>query len=135
MHRGRLAAWLTGIGLLLATAGNAAAAAPDSIYEDLRDGKLDASYSATELERALHAYVRSQTPAATRATAPGKRAAPAKEKARALPFTGLDVALFTAGGGPLLLLGAAMRRRLTPRAAAAAAKREDSLTLAEAADG
>ena len=50
------------------------------------------------------------------------------ERDRKLPFSGLDLALLTAGGGPLFLLGAALRRRRS----AVKVKRahEETLTLA-----
>jgi hypothetical protein len=56
--------------------------------------------------------------------------APAAERAengRKLPFSGLDLALLTAGGGPLILIGASLRRQAASKPKAA---REDSLTLA-----
>jgi hypothetical protein len=49
------------------------------------------------------------------------------EKGSRFPFSGLDLALLTAGGGPLLLIGVTLRRR--PARAVRPAK-EDSLTLA-----
>jgi len=58
----------------------------------------------------------------------GDTAAPAQaERGRTFPFSGLDLALLTAGGGPLLLIGVSLRRR--PARSVQAAK-EDSLTLA-----
>ena len=55
--------------------------------------------------------------------------APARaESGRKFPFSGLDLALLTAGGGPLLLIGVSLRRR-QPAASAQPAE-EDSLTLA-----
>lgn len=38
-------------------------------------------------------------------------AAPKADGGRKLPFSGLDLALLTAGGAPLLLIGASLRRR------------------------
>jgi hypothetical protein len=51
-----------------------------------------------------------------------------RDPERKLPFSGLDLALLTAGAGPLLLLRAALRRRR----AAVKVKRahEETLTLA-----
>jgi hypothetical protein len=50
------------------------------------------------------------------------------ESGRKLPFSGLDLALLTAGGAPLLLIGASLRRRqAAPKMQPA---QEDSLTLA-----
>jgi hypothetical protein len=37
--------------------------------------------------------------------------ASARDRERKLPFSGLDVALLTAGASPLILLGATLRRR------------------------
>jgi hypothetical protein len=45
-----------------------------------------------------------------------------------LPFSGLDLALLTAGGGPLLLIGVSLRRRHAAPSVQPA--KEDSLTLA-----
>lgn len=63
----------------------------------------------------------------TRGNAPA--AAPA-DNGRKLPFSGLDLALLTAGGGPLLLIGASMRRR--QGAPTGQPAQEDSLTLRSA---
>jgi hypothetical protein len=55
-------------------------------------------------------------------------AAVRSEGGRKLPFSGLDLALLTAGGAPLLLIGASLRRRqAAPKVQPA---QEDSLTLA-----
>lgn len=51
-----------------------------------------------------------------------------RERDRKLPFSGLDLALLTAGGGPLLLLGAALRRRRSELKVKRA--NEETLTLA-----
>jgi hypothetical protein len=50
------------------------------------------------------------------------------ESGRKLPFSGIDLALLTAGAGPLLLIGVSLRRRQA--ASKVKAAREDSLTLA-----
>lgn len=55
-------------------------------------------------------------------------AAAQAESGRTFPFSGIDLALLTAGGGPLLLIGASLRRRQAALKVKAA--REDSLTLA-----
>ena len=47
-----------------------------------------------------------QRPTTEPVTAPAKA-----ERQRTLPFSGLDLALLTAGGGPLLLIGVRLRRR------------------------
>lgn len=55
-------------------------------------------------------------------------AAARAESGRKLPFSGLDLALLTAGGGPLLLIGMRLRRRqAAPKVQPA---QEDSLTMA-----
>jgi hypothetical protein len=55
--------------------------------------------------------------------------APARtEHGGGLPFSGLDLALLTAGGGPLLLIGVTLRRRQPKRAVKSA--QEETLTLA-----
>ena len=60
------------------------------------------------------------------------RAEPGPPQAKAdgggLPFSGLDLALLTAGGGPLLLIGASLRRRQSKPAVQPA--QEETLTLA-----
>jgi hypothetical protein len=57
------------------------------------------------------------------------RSAGAKaEHGGGLPFSGLDLALLTAGGGPLLLIGVTLRRRQPKRAVKSA--QEETLTLA-----
>ena len=53
-----------------------------------------------------------------------------KAGGRTLPFSGLDLALLTAGGGPLLLIGVSLRRRQPAPKVAAAKSQGDSLTLA-----
>ena len=52
----------------------------------------------------------------------------ARERDRALPFSGVDLVLLAAGGAPLIALGAGLRRRRV--AATVTTTREDSLTLA-----
>jgi hypothetical protein len=62
------------------------------------------------------------------ATAGTVRAAERPESGGGFPFSGLDVALLTAGAAPLLLLGVGVRRRRA--ASKVKTAREDSLTLA-----
>lgn len=50
------------------------------------------------------------------------------ERGGGLPFSGLDLALLTAGGGPLLLIGVTLRRRRLKPAMQPA--QEETLTLA-----
>jgi hypothetical protein len=54
--------------------------------------------------------------------------AAARERDRKLPFSGVDLALLTAGGMPLVLIGASLRRR-QPKAKVKPAS-EETLTLA-----
>lgn len=98
---------------LLAFAGPASAASPQTIYRDLADnGRLDRHYSKRDINRALHSpslrryQLGSRAPQST--TTPLLPAP--TEKAKAIPFTGIDVALLAAVGGPLLLLGAGLGR-------------------------
>lgn len=101
--------------LIALTAGSAAAATPQRVYRDLADnGRLDGRYSRAEIERAfgnpsIPAYARpervARAPQSLRPPGPSASV----EAGRALPFSGLDLALFGAVGAPLLLLGAGMR--------------------------
>jgi hypothetical protein len=93
--------------LALACAGPALAVSPQQIYRDLADnGRLDGRYSRADITRAfnLDPVIRTDAPR------------PAKRSGRKIPFSGLDLALFTVGGGPLLLIGIGLRRRLSPAA-------------------
>jgi hypothetical protein len=54
--------------------------------------------------------------------------ASARDRERKLPFSGLDLALLTAGGAPLIFLGAALRRRRSVVKVKPA--HEETLTLA-----
>jgi hypothetical protein len=98
-----------------ASAASPRAASPQAIYRDLADnGRLDHHYSKADINRALHMpslrryEVSSGTPQSI--TTPLQIPSPPVEKARAIPFTGVDLALFFAVGGPLLLLGAGLGR-------------------------
>lgn len=108
------------LGLLLVTcsllvASSAWAATPQQIYRDLADnGKLDRKYSRADVNRALR---NPSIPGYARPERVGRRpqsftppaAEPAGGGGGALPFTGLDLALFIAVGGPLLLIAGSMR--------------------------
>ena len=101
--------------VLLALAGPASAASPQTIYRDLADnGRLDRHYAKADINRALHMpslrryQLNSRTPQSI--TKPLPTASSTAEKARAIPFTGIDVALLAVVGGPLLLLGAGLGR-------------------------
>jgi len=116
--QGKETSIIRGVGISLAVfcalafAGPASAATPQRIYRDLADnGRLDHHYSKRDINRALHMpslqrYELDRSPAAHRSTP--LTASP--EKARAIPFTGVDLALFGGVGGPLLILGAGLGR-------------------------
>jgi hypothetical protein len=128
------------VGVITAAAlvgtGAASAASPQQIYSDLADnGRLDGKYTDADLERALdlpkilgsdaqpRSVRRPSLARGTEARAQQVPREPARAKRRNLPFSGLDLALLTAGGGPLLLIGFALRRRLSAPARAARAAR------------
>ena len=105
--------------LALAVSATAMAASPSQIYADYADNaRLDKAYSDSDLQGALNSAVVQGygNPAVT----PGFRtavkqqlteevAATAKPRST-LPFTGVDLALLTAGAVLLLLLGLGFRR-------------------------
>jgi hypothetical protein len=121
MSRGAVA--VLAVAFCGAIAGNAAAAIPQQIYRDLADnGRLDRKYSRADINRALRnpsipGYARPERVGRTPQShyVPSGRP-PTAGDAPALPFTGLDLALFGAVGGPLLLLGGSMRRVVRARA-------------------
>lgn len=93
-----------------------AASSPREIYADYADnGRLDGQYSTADLERALQDVEAQGYPGA--GTDPARTAIQERlgedgigQSAGTLPFTGLDLALLTAGAGALLLLGVGFRR-------------------------
>lgn len=99
---------------LLVFAGSASAATPQTIYRDLADnGRLDHHYSKQDINRALHmpSLQRYELDVARSRPVPTPlTASSSPDKARAIPFTGVDLALFGGVGGPLLILGAALGR-------------------------
>ncbi len=126
----------------LIAAPGAFAASPQEIYNDYADnGKLDAKYAPSDLERALNnAVVQGYKPDNTTGLKPaveeqvnestgtsgssGSSAGgsgtaggttPAKTSG-GLPFTGLDLSLIALGALGLILLGAALRRVARQRA-------------------
>jgi hypothetical protein len=116
--------------LALACAGPALGASPERIYKDLADnGKLDGRYTradiarAFNLERVVRSDQRQPAQAEAKASPAPATAARPKRSDRRIPFTGLDLALLTAGGGPLLLIGIGLRRRLAPATRTAGAVR------------
>lgn len=101
---------------MLAFAGPSLAASPQEIYRDLADnGRLDRRYSEADLARAfnLERVVGTDQTPLRRPSAVKPSPASAKQTGRKIPFSGLDLALLTAGGGPLLLMALALRRRIT----------------------
>jgi hypothetical protein len=116
--RGALAALVTGTVFLLA--GAAAAATPQQttqrIFADLADnGRLDRPWTKAQIDRALHTpslkeYDQPSRPAPIRRPAAVRSPGASAQADRALPFSGIDLALFAVVGAPLLLLGASLGR-------------------------
>ena len=105
---------------LLAFTSPASAASPQKIYRDLADnGRLDRHYTKRDINRALHmpSLQRYELDASRSRSVPSPlvAASPSPEKARAIPFTGIDLALFGGVGGPLLIIGAGLGRLLRVR--------------------
>jgi hypothetical protein len=101
---------------MLAFAGPSLAASPQQIYRDLADnGRLDRRYSQADLARAfnLERVVGTDETPVRRPSAVKPSPVSAKSTGRKVPFSGLDLALLTAGGGPLLLMALGLRRRIT----------------------
>jgi hypothetical protein len=109
------------VALLVAPA--ALAATPEQIYRDYADdSRLDGSYTDTDLQAALQSpvvqgYGREEVvaglePAIQSQIAAQQQPAPLQtvRESEGLPFTGLDLALLTAGGLFLLAFGVSMRR-------------------------
>lgn len=113
------------VGLLVAPA--AMAATPEQIYRDYADdSSLDGSYTETDLQAALQSPVVQgygdqgvvtglrpaiQTELAAQQQPPvGQSPLGSARESEGLPFTGLDLALLTAGGMFLLAFGVSMRR-------------------------
>jgi hypothetical protein len=126
MRRGRIKTAVAALAVA-AVVGvpGALAATPQQIYRDYADnGRLDKHYSKADLSRALKDAViqgygrptqNALAPAIKKQVASGAAGVagaklPAAKKQGALPFTGADLALMTAGGFSLLLLGGALRR-------------------------
>src|SRR2546421_5044839 len=127
MRRGR---FITGVSTLAAAAllgaPGAMAASPQQIYKDYADnGRLDHKYSQGDLQRALKNAVfqgykpqgGANLPAAIHKQAShpssgvlGSQLPGTHRASGTLPFTGVDLALMSAGGLALLGLGAGMRR-------------------------
>ncbi|HET7855665.1 MAG TPA: hypothetical protein VFL41_04335 [Gaiellaceae bacterium] len=107
---------------LLLAAGPAVAATPQEVYRDLADnGRLDRKYSRADVNRALRnpsipGYARAERVMRAPQSLEAPTVAPAEEGAGALPFSGLDLALFAAVGAPLLLLAGSVRHLARPKA-------------------
>lgn len=105
--------------LALAVSSTATAASPSEIYADYADNaRLDKAYSDGDLQRALNSAVVQGYGKPT--VTPGFRTAVKQQLSEdvaataqprsTLPFTGVDLALLTAGAVVLLLLGWGFRR-------------------------
>jgi hypothetical protein len=105
--------------LVLVFASTAVAAPPSEIYADYADnGRLDRVYSSSDLQGALNSAVIQGYGKPTQT--PGFRAEVKKKLSQnvsvagktggTLPFTGVDLALLTAGAFALLLMGWGFRR-------------------------
>ena len=104
---------------LLVFAGSASAASPQRIYRDLADnGRLDHHYSKQDINRALHMpslrrYEVHRSPTGHVPAPLSVSTSP--DRARSIPFSGVDLALFGGVGGPLLILGATLGRLVRVR--------------------
>jgi len=112
----------------LVVAVTATAASPREIYADFADnGRLDQTYSRGDLERAqndaaiqgygnptvtggLEAEIEQQLGATAGQSDDGAGIDAVGRSGGTLPFTGVDIALLTAGAGFLILLGWGFRR-------------------------
>lgn len=105
----------------LLAAPAAFAATPEEIYRDFAsDRKLDGQYTVAELEATLQSaviqgypqeeVVTELRPTIQRQVAAQQRPLEEEVEREGLPFTGLDLALLTAGGLFLLAFGFSLRR-------------------------
>jgi hypothetical protein len=99
----------------------ALAATPEQIYDDFAaDGSLDGSYEIADLQATLQSpivqgypddtVVTQLRPTIQRRVAAQRQPLEEAVERGGLPFTGLDLALLTAGGMFLLAFGASLRR-------------------------
>ena len=117
MRRGRITSAVVALTTAaLVAAGPAWAAPSKNVVRDLKDGTLDTAYTQQELSRALrNATVQGYGNPTVVANVAGQETQLASAgRAAALPFTGVDLLLLTAGGIFLLALGAGLRRAAAP---------------------
>jgi hypothetical protein len=120
MSRGALGLIL--VTCALALTSGASAATPQQIYRDLADnGRLDRKYSRADVNRALRnpsipGYAQPERVGRSPQAFNAPAAEPSGGDGGALPFSGLDLALFGAIGGPLLLIGGSMRHLASTKA-------------------
>ena len=111
----RAALGLLTLSCALLLASGASAATPQQIYRDLADnGRLDRKYSRADVNRALRnpslpGYARPERAGRTPQSFKPPAAEPSGDTRGALPFSGLDLALFAAIVAPLLLIGGSMK--------------------------
>lgn len=114
--------------LALAAVSVAGAASPREIYADYADnGRLDRTYSQSDLRTALNnaavqgygkptvtpgmrAEIKAQLAEKKKAPSSGPGIGTVGRTSGSLPFTGVDLALLSAGAGFLILLGWGLRR-------------------------
>ena len=105
--------------LALVVVSTATAATPSQIYADYADnGRLDKVYSDADLQGALNSaviqgYGNPKVTGGFRAEVKkkiGQNVSVAGKTGGTLPFTGVDLALLTAGAAALLLMGWGFRR-------------------------
>ncbi len=96
----------------LGAAPAAFGATPQQIYKDYADnGRLDHTYSRGDLQRAQRdAALQGYPHVGVQGAVERALGAQAVKSKGGLPFTGLDLALMTAGGALLLLAGTGLRR-------------------------
>jgi hypothetical protein len=118
--RGAVFAVVAAVAMLVAPA--TFAATPEQVYRDYaEDSRLDSSYTVAELEAALQSPVVQgyggeevvtglQPAIQSQIAAAQQPPLGTAQESEGLPFTGLDLALLTAGGLFLLAFGASLRR-------------------------
>jgi len=96
----------------LGAAPAALGATPQQIYKDYADnGRLDQTYSRSDLQRALQdAALQGYPHVGVQGAVEQALGAQTVKSKGGLPFTGLDLVLMTAGGALLLIAGVGLRR-------------------------